>query len=184
MLGVRDALLEAAQGVGVQLTPALSRVVARVLLGMDSAVWVEFAKSMEPMTSAPPFYLPTLTDQYRQMAAYTETSADEFLRLKVDSIVILASLLVAIAIELAIFFRTGSPEMIKLMAAEFVVVRFLLSSMIGRLLLHLIMVELMSIAIQEALDVIGQLWLNAELHQDWNWAETAMMAGVRARAAA
>src|SRR5260370_921215 len=120
MLGVRDALLEAAQGVGVQLTPALSRVVARVLLGMDSAVSVEFAMSMESLTSAPPFYLPTLADQYRQMAAYTETSADEFLRLKVDSIVILASLLVAIVIDLIIMYY-NSEFGLKLMAAEFAI---------------------------------------------------------------
>src|SRR5260370_22965192 len=117
MLGVRDALLEASQRVRAQLTPSLSRIVSRVLMGMDSAVSVEFAKSMEPMTSAPPFYLPTLADQYRQMAAYTETSADEFLRLKVDSIVILASLLVAIVIDLILFyFSGGNPAFLELMA--------------------------------------------------------------------
>src|SRR5260370_42702155 len=77
MLAARDALLTAMQQVQTQLTPGLARLVARVLLGMDSAVSVEFAKSMESLTSAPPFYLPTLVDQYRQIAVYTDTTADE-----------------------------------------------------------------------------------------------------------
>src|SRR5260370_11167543 len=48
--------------------------------------------------------------------------------------------------------------------------------------LPVFMTMVRSIAIQEALDVVGQLVANAELHQDWNWAETAMMAEIgRAR---
>jgi len=179
MLAVRDALLQAGDRVEVELSPQLSELVSRVLMGMDTAVSPEFAKSMEAFTSAPPFYLPAVADQYRQLANYTETSADEFLKMKVNSIVILASLLVAIAIDIAIavFF----PELgLELLAAEFVIVRFLLFTTIGRLLMHLVLTMVMSIAIQEALDMIGQLVIDKVLHQSWDWEETLQMLEVGA----
>ena len=42
------------------------------------------------------------------------------------------------------------------------------------------MAAVMSIGIQEALDAIGQLWLDIELHQSWNWDETLEMLEVGA----
>ena len=102
------------------LQQGLGRLVARDLMGLDGATAEQIAKSTQAMTSAPPYYLPTLGDHYQQMAAYTETSADEFLRLKVDSIVILASLLVAIVIDLIIMYY-NSEFGLKLMAAEFAI---------------------------------------------------------------
>ena len=178
MLATRDAFLQAQQAVVSQLTPEVARLVTRSLLGLDGGATAEsFVTSMESLSSAPPYYLPSLADQYQQVADYIDTTADEFLRMKVDSIMALAALLVTIAIDLA--FAVFFPEIgLAAIAAEFVIVRFLLSTLIGRLIMHLIMAAVMSVAIQEALDVIGQIVVNAELHQDWNWQETAMQAEV------
>jgi hypothetical protein len=177
MLATRDVFVQAQQAVMSQLSPGIGRFVTRALMGMDGAVAEGFAKSMEPLNSAAPYYLPTLVDQYQKVANYIETTADEFLRMKVDSIIALASLLATIAIDLAIalFF----PEVgLSAIASEMVIVRFLLSTIVGRLIMHLIMAAVTSVAIQEALDVIGQLVVNTELHQDWNWEETVMQAEV------
>ncbi len=177
MLATRDAFLQAQQAVISRLSPGVARLVTRSLMSMDGAVAAGFAQSMESLNSAPPYYLPSLADQYQGLANYIDTTADEFLRMKVDSIIALASLLVTIAMDLAIaVFFPGIG--LSAIASEFVIVRFLLSTLIGRLLTHLIMAAVTSVAIQEALDVIGQLVVNAELHQDWNWAETAMQAEV------
>src|SRR5229473_2543349 len=119
-------------------------------------------------------------DQYRQLANYTQTSADEFLNMKVQAIVMLASMLVAIAIDLVIAFYGGEEAALELLAAESTIVRLLLQTLVGRLLVHLIMTEVMSIGIQEALDAVGQLVMMAELHQDWNWGETLDMLKVGA----
>jgi hypothetical protein len=125
VLAAGDGLLTAADSVRATLTPELGGIIAKALMGMESsAVSVEFAKSMESLTSAPPYYLPTLADQYEQLAGYTQTSRA----------------------------RTAG--------AELTIVRFVLSNLIGRLLLHLLMTEVMSIGIQEAIDAIGQVWLS------------------------
>ena len=175
--GDAGVFLQAQQDVIGNLSPGVARLVTRSLMGMDGAVGAGFVQSMEPLNSAPPYYLPALADQYQQVANYIETTADEFLRMKVDSIIALAALLATIAIDLA--FAVFFPQIgLAAIAAEFVIVRFLLSTLIGRLIMHLIMAAVMSVAIQEALDVIGQIVVNAELHQDWNWAETAMQAEV------
>ena len=178
MLATRDAFLAAQQAVIGDLSPGVARLVTRSLMGLDGGATAEsFVTSMEALSSAPPYYLPSLADQYQQLADYVDTTADEFLRMKVDSIIALAALLVTIAIDLAVavFF----PELgLAAIASELVIVRFLLSTLIGRLVMHLVMAAVTSVAIQEALDVIGQLVLNAELHQDWSWQETAMQAEV------
>ena len=177
MLAIQAVFLQAKQDVAGDLSPGVARLVTRSLLGMDGAVGAGFALSMEPLNSAPPFYLPALADQYQQVADYIETTADEFLRMKVDSIIALAALLATIAIDLAVavFF----PEFgLAAIAAEFVIVRFLLSTLVGRLLMYLAMGAFLSVAIQEALDVIGQIVVDAELHQDWDWQETAVQAEV------
>ncbi len=179
LLAARDALLDAAQRIDADLTPQVAAAVTGVLLGMVSGVSVAFATSMEPLTSAPPYYLPSLSGQYRQLAEYSEDTGDQFLQMKVNSIVILASLLVAIAIDLVIAYF--QPEIgLKLMTAEFIIVRFLLNTLIGQLLRHLALTMVMSVAIQEALDVIDQLVLDAELHQSWNWDESLEMLEVGA----
>ncbi len=178
MRPVADGFRQAGQQVS-GLQQGLGPLVARDLMGLDGATAEQIAKSTQALTSAPPYYLPTLVDQFGKMATYVDTTADEFLRMKVQSIITLASLLVSIAVDLAIaifFPQVGPAEM----AANFAIVRFILSTLIGRLLTHLIMTAVMSVAIQEALDVVGQLVVNAELHQDWNWAETAQMAEVGA----
>src|SRR5712691_9374758 len=179
MLAARDTFLEAQQNV-LQLQPDVARLINRTLTGMDTAVTPEFAKSMESLTSAPPFYLPSLVDQFGVMAAFTETSADEFLKQKINSIVILASLLVSIVIDLILIYYGNVQLGMEMLAAEFAVVRFLLTTLLGRLLLHLLFSMVMSVAIQEALDIIGQLWVDAALHQSWDWGETLMMAEVGA----
>ncbi len=174
LLTFRDSLLQAKQSVEGNLTPQVADLTNGVLMGMDTAVSVPFAKSMESMTSAPPYYLPSVADQYQQLAHYTQTSADEFLQMKVNSIVVLASLIVALTIDLVIALFV--PDIgLELMASEIAAVRFLLSSLIGRLLSHLVTASVMSVGIQEALDAVGQLWLDSELHQGWNWDETLEM---------
>jgi hypothetical protein len=180
MLAAADVLSSAAGRVEGELIPQLSGLVNRVLSGMDTAVSVEFAKSMEAYVSKPPFYLPSVADQYRQLALYTQSSADEFLMMKVQSIVILASFLVAIAIDLLLTFYGGEEAAFELLAAEATIVRLILSTLIGRLLTHLVATMVMSIAIQEALDAIAQLAVSMELHQSWNWEETLEMLEVGA----
>ena len=63
MLAARDTFLQAQQDV-LQVQPGVARLITRTMMGMDTAVSPEFAKSMESLTSAPPYYLPSLADQY------------------------------------------------------------------------------------------------------------------------
>jgi hypothetical protein len=120
MLATRDVFVQAQQEVVGNLSPGVARVVTRSLTGMDGAVSDGFAQSMEALNSAPPYYLPSLADQYQQAASYVETTADEFLRMKVGSISALAALLATIAVDLAgLFSRSWAGGD----AAEFVIVR-------------------------------------------------------------
>src|ERR1700689_4848562 len=138
------------------LVPMTGDLVANGLTGWSSEAAAAYAKSMEPLTAAPPYYLPTLADQYEQVAQYLETTADEFVRMKINAIVILTSLLVSLAIDIALTFYFGEEVGLAALASELVIFRFLLTTVIGRLLLRILMATLETELSQVARAGIGE----------------------------
>src|ERR1700691_130914 len=132
------------------LVPMTGDLVANGLTGWSSEAAAAYAKSMEPLTAAPPYYLPTLAAQY------LETTADEFVRMKINAIVILTSLLVSLAIDIALTFYFGEEVGLAALASELVIFRFLLTTVIGRLVLRILMATLETELMQVALAAIGE----------------------------
>src|SRR5260370_14118521 len=152
-----------------ELTPAIDVVVGQELAGMDSAVSPEFANTLARYTSRPPHYFPATSAQLRQMSDYAVSTAAQVEYMKVEAIATLASLIASLIIEMVIsfFFPAVGVEM---MAASFAIVRFLLSTLIGRVLLHILEAMLIGIAIQELLDAITQLVLIKDhIQKIWHW---------------
>src|ERR1700683_299369 len=117
------------------LDPMVGDIISDGLSGWNSEAAAAYAKSMEPLTAAPPYYLPTLADQYEQIAQYLETTAIKFVRMKIDAIVFFTSLVVSLAIDIALTFYFGEEVGLAALASELVIFRFLLTTVIGRLLL-------------------------------------------------
>ncbi len=174
---------DTANRIDSELTPAVELVVGHVLTGMNSAVSPSFADHLAQYTTSPG-YFPAMSAQLRQMADYSTSTAAQVEYLKIEAIATLSSLIASLVIEavLSFFFPGLGLEM---MAASCAVVRFLLSSLIGRILLKILSAALIGIGIQELLDAIAQGVLIGEgIQKDWNWKETGDMAAVGALGAA
>ncbi len=175
-----DLANHTADRIDSELSPLVDQVVNQVLTGMNSAVSPEFAESLAKYTSKPPGYFPETSAQLRQMADYAASTAAQVEYMKVEAIVTLASLIASLIIEAVITFFF--PEIgLEMMAAEFAAVRFILNTLIGRVLAHILSAVLIGIGIQVLLDSIAQAVLIGEgIQQSWNWEETGLQVAVGA----
>ena len=175
-----NAANDTANRIDNELTPLVDELVSQVLTGMNSAVSPEFADALAQYTSKPPGYFPETSAALRQMGDYAVSTAGQVEYMKIMAITTLASLIASLVIEAAIAFFF--PEVgLEMMAAEFAIVRFLLNTLIGRVLAHILSATLIGIVIQVLLDSIAQAVLIGEgIQKNWNWKETGLQVAVGA----
>ncbi|MGI5229453.1 hypothetical protein [Actinoallomurus sp. CA-142502] len=157
-----DALWHAAEAWGIasdrmrnEAGPYLLRVVQDIRENFSGKSAIKFAEMMGPYITEPPYYLPQAADQFKGLQQFLDEAGTQVEYVKIISIEELVLLIAQIAWAIAAAYYTAGSSLVWL-AGRFVVVRFLLQRLWGRLLLQFAMAELFGIAFQLALDVLTQ----------------------------
>ncbi|PPK70919.1 toxin glutamine deamidase domain-containing protein [Actinokineospora auranticolor] len=139
-----------------ELAPDLRRAVAGIRSTFTGAAELAFANRMAPYVEGSDNYLSIADEQFRALAKFLRDLALEVEYVKIVSILTLVSLIVEIAWAIAMAGPTAGGSMAWL-AARMAIVRWLLKTLLGRLLIRVLQAELLGIAFQLVIDVLAQL---------------------------
>ncbi len=159
-----------------ELRPFLIQVVQNIRANFTGKSAIRFADMMAPYASEPPYYIPQAAEQFQQLKKFLLDAATQVEYVKIISIEELILLIAQIAWAIAMAFWTDGASMTWL-AARMAIVRFLLQSWWGRLILQFALAELFGIAFQLALDVLTQAIQFAK-HTRTSWDVQATISAV------
>lgn len=137
------------------LGPLLVKAVHNIRDNFTGKAAIKFADMMAPYVVDPPQYIPQAAAQFQQLKKFLLDAATQVEYVKIISIEELILLIAQIAWAIANAFWTDGASMTWL-AARMAIVRFLLKTLWGRLILQFVIAEIFGIAFQLALDVLTQ----------------------------
>ncbi|MDN3358141.1 toxin glutamine deamidase domain-containing protein [Actinomadura sp. DC4] len=135
--------------------PYLLSVVQDIRENFTGKSAIKFAEVMGPYVADPPYYIPAAAEQFAELEKFLLDASTQVEYVKIISINEVVLLIAQIAWAIAMAVRTAGASMIWL-AARFAIVRFLLSTLWGRLILQFALAQLFGIGFQVALDVLVQ----------------------------
>ena len=138
-----------------ELGPYMLQVVQRIRENFTGKSAIKFADMMAPYVADPPKYIPQAAEQFQQLKKFLLDASTQVEYVKIISIEELILLIAQIAWAIAMAFWTDGASMTWL-AGRMAIVRFLLKTWWGRLILQFVLAELFGIAFQLALDVLTQ----------------------------
>ncbi|MFB9835384.1 WXG100-like domain-containing protein, partial [Actinoallomurus acaciae] len=138
-----------------ELAPYMLQAVQKIRANFTGKSAIKFADMMAPYVVDQPRYIPQAAAQFQQLKKFLLDAATQVEYVKIISIEELVLLIAQIAWAIAMAFWTDGASMTWL-AARMAIVRFLLKTWWGRLVLQFILAELFGIAFQVALDVLTQ----------------------------
>jgi hypothetical protein len=179
-----DAWDQAALRLTNELSPQLQQAVAVIRATFVGEAERAFADRMAPFVEGPDNYLAVAGEQFSELAKFLRELALDVEYVKLVSILSLIALIAEIAWAIAMSFWTAGASMAWL-AARFAIVRFLLRSLLGRLLMRFAQAAVFGVAFQLVIDVAAQTiqFAMGTRHQ-WNPKHTANAAAVGAMGAA
>lgn len=160
-----------------ELAPYLIQVVQHIRENFTGKSAIKFAQMMAPYASSPPHLLPQAATQFQQLKKFLQDAAAQVEYTKIISFEEVALLIAQIAWAIAMSFFTDGASMTWL-AGRMAIVRFLLKTIWGRLLLQLIISEVFGIAFQVALDVLTQLIQMYGTHHRTEWDKNSTLSAV------
>ncbi|MEV0406068.1 hypothetical protein, partial [Actinoallomurus sp. NPDC050550] len=153
---------------GNELAPLLVQAVNTIRADFSGEAARQFAEMMAPYVTDEPRYLPATAEQFLRLREFLEKAAVDTEYAQIITIGELVLLLAQIAWAMAAASWSFGSSLAWL-AARIVVVRFLLQTLWGRLVLQFALAELMGIAFQVVLDVVTQLVQFAKgTRHEWN----------------
>jgi len=138
-----------------ELGPYLIQAVQHIRANFTGKSAIKFADLMAPYAVDPPHYIPQAAAQFRDLKKFLLNASAQVEYIKIISIEELILLIAQIAWAIAMAFWTSGASMTWI-AARMAIVRFLLKTWWGRLILQFVLAELFGIAFQLALDVLTQ----------------------------
>ncbi|MBM7773660.1 hypothetical protein JOD54_003864 [Actinokineospora baliensis] len=175
-----DAWDRAAFRLTGELAPQLRTAVFTIRSNFHGAAEQAFANRMAPYVEGADNYLSIADEQFRALAKFLRDLALEVEYVKLVSILSLIALIAEIAWAIAAAFGTAGASMAWL-AARMAIVRWLLKSLLGRLLIKVIQAQIVGIAFQLVIDVVAQLiQFGMGTRTEWNPKYTASAAAVGA----
>ncbi|GAA3057135.1 toxin glutamine deamidase domain-containing protein [Actinokineospora globicatena] len=175
-----DAWDRAAFRLTGELAPQLRTAVVTIRSNFDGAAERAFANRMAPYVEGANNYLSIADEQFRALAKFLRDLALEVEYVKLVSILSLIMLIAEIAWAIAAAFGTAGASMAWL-AARMAIVRWLLKSLLGRLLIKVVQAQVVGIAFQLVIDVVAQLiQFGMGTRTEWNPKYTASAAAVGA----
>jgi hypothetical protein len=159
-----------------ELAPYMLQVVRAIRTSFTGKSAIKFADMMAPYVADPPMYIPQAAEQFNQLKQFLLDASTQVEYVKIISIEELILLILQIAWAIAEAFWTGGGSMAWL-AARMAIVRFLLKTLWGRLILQFLLAELFGIAFQLALDVLTQAIQFAK-HTRHSWDVQATISAV------
>ncbi|GAB1515275.1 protein-glutamine glutaminase family protein [Actinophytocola sp. KF-1] len=172
-----------AQALGDQLGPGLSAAVHAIRSEWAGEAERAFAARVAPFIEGDN-YIAAAAQLFKSLSDYLLKLAQDVEYMKLVSIYSLIALLAEIALAIAMSPFTGGASMAWL-AARMAVVRFLLQSLLGRLLIQLLQAAVFGIAFQLLIDAAAQATQFAMgTRTQWDTDKTANAAGVGAMGAA
>ncbi|GAB2847483.1 hypothetical protein GCM10027176_58870 [Actinoallomurus bryophytorum] len=152
---VGDAWGTASDRLENELGPYLVHVVQKIRSDFTGKSAIKFADMMAPYAADDPRYIPEAAAQFQQLKKFLLDASTQVEYTKIISIEELVLLIAQIAWAIAMAFWTDGASMTWL-AARMAIVRFLLKTLWGRLILQFVLAEVFGIAFQLALDVLTQ----------------------------
>jgi hypothetical protein len=138
-----------------ELLPDLVRAVQEIRMNFTGKSAIKFADMMGPYATDPPYYIPEAAKQFQGFKEFLDDAAAQVEYTKLITIEEIVLLILQIAWAIAMAYWSAGASMTWL-AARFAIVRTLLASWWGRLLLQFAMAQLFGIGFQVALDVLTQ----------------------------
>ncbi|GAA3014405.1 toxin glutamine deamidase domain-containing protein [Actinokineospora diospyrosa] len=175
-----DAWDRAAYRLSGELAPQLRTAVVTIRSNFHGAAEQAFANRMAPYVEGANNYISIADEQFRALAKFLRDLALEVEYIKLVSILSLIMLIAEIAWAIAAAFGTAGASMAWL-AARMAIVRWLLKSLLGRLLIKVVQAQIVGIAFQLVIDVVAQLiQFGMGTRTEWNPKYTASAAAVGA----
>src|SRR6266550_242003 len=137
-----------------QIGPGLLQLVVEIRRGFSGKAARRFADEIAPFVTDEPQYLPATAERFGELAALLKKTAVMVEYLKLVTILELVMLLAEMAMAAAMAFFNWS--VIGWLAARMAIVRFLLRSWWGKLLLLLGQAEVIQIGFQVLIDALAQ----------------------------
>ncbi|OLR93339.1 scabin-related ADP-ribosyltransferase [Actinokineospora bangkokensis] len=151
-----DAWDRAAAQLSGELTPELLRAIATIRSTFTGDAEQAFADRMAPFAEGGSgSHLANAEAQFRQLAKFLRELALDVEYVKLVSIITLITLIAEMAWAIAMAFWTSGASMVWL-AARVAIVRFLLQSLLGRLLIKAVQAQVFGILFQVAIDALAQ----------------------------
>ncbi|HEY0537482.1 MAG TPA: hypothetical protein VGD53_03895, partial [Actinoallomurus sp.] len=138
-----------------ELGPAMIQVVNHIRTDFTGKSAIKFADMMAPYVADSPQYIPQAIEQFQALKKYLLQTSTQVEYVKLITIEELVLLLAQIAWAIAMSYWTAGQSMAWL-AARMAIVRFLLRTWWGRLILQFALAEGFGVAFQTALDGLTQ----------------------------
>src|SRR3569833_119547 len=159
-----------------ELAPYMVQVVQHIRASFTGKSAIRFADMMAPYVVDEPQYIPQAAAQFQQMKKFLLDAATQVEYVKIISIEELILLIAQLAWAIAMAFWTDGASLTWL-AGRMAIVRFLLKTWWGRLILQFVLAELFGIAFQLALDVLTQA-IQFATHTRAEWDVKATLSAV------
>ncbi|WP_434444123.1 toxin glutamine deamidase domain-containing protein [Lentzea sp. E54] len=179
-----DAWENAANRLTGDLAPQLKHAVTTIRTTFHGQAERAFATRMSPFVEGEDNYLSIADEQFRGLAKFLRDLALDVEYVKLVSVLTIVSLIAEMAWAVAMAFWTGGASMTWL-AARMAVVRYLLQTLIGRLVINFAQAMVFGIAFQVLIDALAQgIQYAMRTRTSWNTQNTVNAVGVGALGAA
>ncbi|MGW4462619.1 WXG100-like domain-containing protein [Micromonospora sp. NPDC004704] len=178
LFGMSRAYYGAADGVEAAI-PLLVTAVESIREGVSGQADEAFVESMRAYVDEEPGFLAAAGLHMRKLGAKSQTSGTQVQYVKMTLIGAIILLLIEFAVALAFsFFNPGAA--LNWLAARVAIFRFLVRTLLGRLLMHVVMNQIIGIGLQVLLDLIVQrlqMAMGTRDHIDTSLTRQAAIAG-------
>lgn len=178
LFGMSRAYYGAADGVEAAI-PLLVSAVESIREGVSGQADEAFVESMRAYVDEEPGFLAAAGIHMRKLGAKSQTSGTQVQYVKMTLIGAIILLLIEFAVALAFsFFNPGAA--LNWLAARVAIFRFLVRTLLGRLLMHVVMNQIIGIGLQVLLDLIVQrlqMAMGTRDHIDTSLTRQAAIAG-------
>src|SRR6266550_2253265 len=144
----------ASEALQEQIAPGLVQLVTEIRAGFAGKAARRFADEIAPFVNADPQFLPATGERFGELAELLRKSGVMVEYLKLVTILELVMLLAEMVFAAAMAFF--NPAVMGWLAARMAIVRFLLKSWWGKLLVLLAQAEIVQIGLQALIDVLAQ----------------------------
>ena len=168
----------ASEQIDTQLAPMINNAVFTIRSEFTGEAELAFADSMAAFTTEPPYYFDTATKHYRTVGVFGEDTATMVQYVKLMIIAQLIVLLVEIAVMTALAFISFGATL-QYLAARYAIVRFLINTWIGRLILRIVAAQIIGVSLQAALDgIVQRIQINSGWRDKHDYKLTGQAAAV------